>query len=111
MAQASRSRLRARVVVLSRWFSSWPEADGYFRALHEDADLPFAICSGANCELRRSTRAKWASSDSRWRVEWITRRISFRSFSSRGDLSLAANRAAAISLLSSWEIAIGSPAI
>ena len=79
--------------------------------LHEDADLRFAICLEADCELKRSTRAAWASSVSRWRVEWIVTRISFRSFNSPGDLSLAASRAATISLLSSCEIAIELPAI
>lgn len=39
----------------------------------------------------------------------MIRRVSLRSSSSRGDLSLAAIKAAAISLLSSCEIAIFSP--
>jgi hypothetical protein len=39
----------------------------------------------------------------------MAKTISFRSFSSRGDLSLAANSAVAISPLSSCEIAIGLP--
>jgi hypothetical protein len=39
----------------------------------------------------------------------MAKTISFRSFSSRGDLSLAANNAVAISPLSSCEIAIELP--
>jgi len=40
------------------------------------------------------------------RAVWICNTISFRSFISPGDLSLSVNKAAAISLLSSWDIAI-----